>query len=104
MLGVYLGQLEVKRRDVHLPQPPEHLERHSGGGTREELDDGEVAEVVRGDEELQQNVQRTGEHPVRHGHGNSDPAAFEHIHGGPWSSEATQPKKTRSKSVFAVKK
>lgn len=76
----YLGELRAERGDLDLPQPPQALQRQHGRDAGQELDEGQEAEVVVADEELEQDVERAGEHAVRHGHGDPQQAALEHVH------------------------
>lgn len=78
----YLGELQAERGDLDLPQPPEDLQGEHCGAAGQKLYKREEAEVIITDEELQQDVQGAREHAVRHGHGNSQKSALEHIHDG----------------------
>lgn len=78
----YLGELQAERGDLDLPQPPEGLQGEHRGAAGQKLYKREEAEVIITDEELQQDVQGAREHAVRHGHGNSQKSALEHIHDG----------------------
>lgn len=84
--SLYLGELDAERGDLDLPQPPEGLQSDGRGAAGQELDQRQEAEVIIRDEELQQDVQRTGENTVRNGHGNPQEPALKHIHDGRWSS------------------
>lgn len=78
----YLAQLQAERRDADLPEPPERLQAERRGAAGQQLDERQEVEVIITDEELEQDVQRTGEHAVRHGHGDPRQPAPEHVHGG----------------------
>lgn len=86
--GSYLGQLHAERRHLDPPEPPQALQRQHGREAGEELDERQEAELVVTDEELEQDVERPGEHAVRHGHGDPQQPAPEHLHGFTWTRAA----------------
>lgn len=78
----YLRQPQAEGRDADPAEPPERLQGDGGAAAGQQLDERQEAEVIVTDEELQEDVQRAGEHAVRHGHGDPQQSAPDHVHGG----------------------
>lgn len=78
--GEHPGQARARRRDVHGTDPAQDLQRDHCSEAGQKLDKGQIREVVRGDEELQQDVERTGENAVRDRHRDAQQSPFTNFH------------------------